>query len=158
MSIVIDLSTARDLLVRVVKEFGYSHIAKDPRGGVTGCIYVTDSTDLFLTPVCIVGVLFARIGIARALIVPGGGDQYGACNFGEGLWDRAEEMGVEFTGEAKEFLRDVQKGQDNDEAWGYALAKAVEKREDAKVRTTREAYEASVTESERILASLPQRV
>lgn len=135
----VDLDRAIHLIMAVVKNFGPDHLAgtkgNRKNEGVPGCIYVTSEDDGYtLVPVCIVGQVFANLGILRALVMvdgvtdpheistPGEGiKQFAACTPHAVLWERAAQHGVTFTHEAQEFLRDVQSAQDGGDSWGLAM-------------------------------------
>src|SRR5689334_9840887 len=133
----IDFRTALALLVAVVKEFGPDH---RPGAESGGCSYFvrTEERDTWgdvvgshidpvnLKTVCLVGKVFDRLGIARALLTDSGADQYGACSLGEPMWHNAEAMGVTFDRDAMRFLRHAQAEQDSGTAWGLAVSNAVE--------------------------------
>lgn len=147
----IDLRTAHALLSQIVQSKGRDYTATSPDGD-TSCIY-GNVVDGVLVPVCIVGHLFAKLGVLGVLMR---GDDYlalmlgvsktpfpmqhGACSIdADHLWSDAKAAGLEFSLEAKQFLRYAQNWQDESEAvcfngdhvlsdntWGGALDFAVE--------------------------------
>lgn len=132
----IDFQTAARILVNITKEFGADHRAGKP-GSNDGCTYFvrdertsawgenTKYIDLHnLRPVCIVGQVFHRLGILRALLA-NDGDQHSACTMDSVIWANAEAMGVTFTEEAKTLFRKAQYRQDNGETWADAVKGAV---------------------------------
>lgn len=130
----VTIDKAVTMLIAVVKEFGKDHTARGSASG--GCQYVvTPSPTLPLVPVCIIGQVFANLGILRAMLTDNGNDQFGACSLDSPIWHNAEEMGVTFTDDARHFLRCAQNYQDSPskggQAWGgalsYALAEAQER-------------------------------
>lgn len=140
------------LLVNIVKAFGPDHSATDPTGVATndgGCTYFSHNKPspftpgVFtgvdydnLVPVCIVGQVFSRLGILRALVRPGGDTQYSTCDVTSAMWDNAAQMGVTFTEDARALLRAVQMRQDtNSTPWGQALTAAVKATQEEAVAT-----------------------
>lgn len=136
----VTLSDAVSITARIVRDFGPTH-APQGRSGAPGCNYTTvglnaerPNEDLTkpLVAVCIVGQVFAHLGILRAVFSTMGGE-YSTCVPTAGLWTNASIMGVEFTEEARQFLRDAQEVQDAGVAWGEALTKAFERAQDRAV-------------------------
>jgi hypothetical protein len=128
----IDFKTAVTILAGVVKEFGTDHVAG---GDGKVCSYfdfnsATNGVDLLnLKTSCIVGQVFGRLGIARALVRDAtsteGVDQYSACVAASDLWDNAETMGVYFDTSARRVLLSAQRQQDRGREWGHAVTEAV---------------------------------
>lgn len=115
----------------LVKRFGADHEAMRP-DGQPGCVYAVFQNGS-LVPVCIVGQVFADLGILRAVLgavtlndmlkadpddLP---SQSGACSLNDGMWSRAHDMGVLFTNEAREYLRVVQSVQDGQPVTEFGL-------------------------------------
>lgn len=130
----VDFNRAVSILVAIVKDFGPLYAAPS---GDAGCTYFVQDTKENawggshkfinvdnLRPVCIVGQVFSRLGIMRALL-SGDGDQYSTCQPDALLWANAEEMGVDFTEEARSLFRQAQYKQDNGQTWRDAVTEAV---------------------------------
>jgi hypothetical protein len=126
----IDLRTAFLGLVNVVQRFGDGHKPEGRTGGI-GCTYVSEdhngAPSFPLTAVCIVGQYLSDLGVLRATLVETGDDQYGACTPDSVVWANAESMGVEFSDDAKEFLRLAQSEQDAGHTWGDSVRTALSK-------------------------------
>jgi hypothetical protein len=131
----IDFATALRILVSIVQDFGPLHSAGE---GDSGCTYfLKDSkANLYggfdtvidvhnLRPVCIVGQVFSRLGIMRALLTSTG-DQYSTCQVGSDIWINADEMGVTFSEQAQTLLRAAQYNQDSGKTWREAVTIAAE--------------------------------
>lgn len=130
----IGLKEAILLIAGIVEDFGADHMAA---GGDGGCSYTVERQEAdVLTPLCIVGVLFSRLGILRAVFTPNG--QEGACTSGMVMWANAAHMGVTFTDEAQQFLYLVQQEQDRPSGWGSALRTAVASTREAVIQKARE--------------------
>lgn len=140
----ISFRDALSILVSIVKQFGADYVPKTDEGG-TGCIYVEvhDATDAWgystkhvdpfnLVPVCIVGQVFSRLGILRAVLTSEK-VQDTACNLGQQMWDNADAMGVTFTEDAQRLLRLAQSRQDSGIGWQEAVEGAVTALQDEKV-------------------------
>jgi len=111
-------------------------VARDPEkvaqapGGGQGCIYMHVDGHT-LTPVCIVGQMFADLGLLRLLrLDPSNlteyGDQFGACSVKGEFWTGLAEYGITADEDAQNFLREVQYKQDGGATWGDALAGTIE--------------------------------
>lgn len=94
----------------------------------TMCIYAKQ-VGAVLTPVCIMGQMFANIGLLRLLMVnpsdldsPSNPD---SCAVATGFWTRLAEFGITATPEAQQFCHDVQRQQDEGTAWGQAFTDGV---------------------------------
>jgi hypothetical protein len=116
--------------IRTIVERNPEHVAKAPNGG-QGCIYMVKSDNGFLTPVCIVGQMFADLGLLRLLLLDPSnlseyGDQYGACAVKGEFWDGLGAFGITADEDAQEFLREVQYNQDSGSTWGDSLATTIE--------------------------------
>jgi len=127
----IDVAAAREEITKVVERFGANHRANLP-GSQSGCVY-SKMVDGVLTPVCIVGQVFANWGLLGLLLVdfrepvdPDTGDlsQFGTCILGEPMWERLRALGVKVTDDAVHFFRDAQSAQDAGYTWGFSLAYA----------------------------------
>lgn len=118
----IGLRDAVLLITGIVAAFGPTHKATSEHGSCTYTVEQDHNADT-LTAVCIVGVLFSRLGILRALFTPYG--QEGSCFRAATLWANAAAMGVTFDTDAREFLRDAQSAQDSGKTWGEALNEAL---------------------------------
>lgn len=98
--------------------------------GKVGCVYAEQNGHV-LTPVCIVGQMFADLGLLRLLLilpsdVNGYSDQHGTCStYGE-FWNSLAEFGITADEDAKHFMREVQSKQDSGFTWGDALSGAVQ--------------------------------
>jgi hypothetical protein len=132
----LDADDALRLLAAVVTEHGTTYRANDGNNGQGGACYLaaniesgwsqTHDTEN-LVAVCIVGKVFARLGILRALIGESG-DQFGTCapeGDGPNIFGNAEAMGVTFSIDAQRVLRAAQEEQDGGETWGRALTAAI---------------------------------
>jgi hypothetical protein len=116
----ITLLMAFDLISGIVERFGPDHIAG--ANGTQGCIYASqnDRTGV-LTPVCIVGQMFADLGILRTLVTTS--ETGGVCNLG-GIFNLADDLarfGVTFDTHVLSFLSALQGEQDSGSTWGKAL-------------------------------------
>lgn len=141
-------------LRNIVNDFGPEHRAADSNGG-SGCIY-TNVVNGALVPVCIVGQFFAREGLLRALLhnpesmlsqaaMDSSPDQYGACEFGDSLWDRLATFGITADEDAIKFLRQVQYQQDNGaREWGPSLEKGIENFRNEKVRNMEDEHRSAL--------------
>lgn len=110
--------------LRTIVDRNPDHVAKAPGGG-QGCIYMHVDGHV-LTPVCIVGQMFADLGLLRLLrINPNDlseyGDQFGACSVKGEMWEALAEYGITADEDAQVFLREVQYKQDSGLSWGDAL-------------------------------------
>lgn len=127
----ITLTDAVTILTNVVKDHGADHAPLGNKGA-PGCNYTTaglnhdnmdDNPTKRLVPVCIVGQVFAYLGILRA-VFQATGSEFSTCGLGSTIWVNAETMGVTFTKDAQVFLRSAQQEQDSGRAWGVALTTA----------------------------------
>jgi hypothetical protein len=122
-AVIYTLSDAIRHIGNLVKRFGADHEAARP-DGQPGCVYAVFQNGS-LVPVCIVGQVFADLGILRAVTSSGitlnemlnaAADdlptQGGACALQDAIWSNAHDMGVLFTNDAREYLRVVQSVQD----------------------------------------------
>lgn len=118
-------------LAQVVAHLG--RIAKnDPdRIGTSadgGCVYATNDNGV-LTPVCIVGQMFADLGLLRLLTFDPSDLNYpnmlGACSVGGDFWGTIAKYGITADSDAQEFMHSVQRKQDDRLTWGEAYDLAV---------------------------------
>lgn len=111
--------------IKTIVDRDPDHVAKSPSGGA-GCMY-TSINGHVLTPVCIVGQMFADLGLLRLLlttpnVLTADADQHGACSIGGDFWNSLDNFGITADDDAKEFLREVQSKQDSGYTWGDAYA------------------------------------
>lgn len=94
------------------------------------CVYA-DSDDGMLTPVCIIGQMFANLGLLRLLLTDPNELFYpnmlGACGIDSDFWSYLARYGVTADLDAKEFAHSVQRTQDDGIPWGEAFNNAVTK-------------------------------
>lgn len=102
--------------------------------GGGGCVYgyVNEGA---LIPVCIVGQMFADLGLLRLLMTsPSELDWANAmsttCGTSSGFWDTMNEFGISADEDAATFMFSVQQRQDAGDTWGAAFDKAVRKYRD----------------------------
>lgn len=94
------------------------------------CIYATVNGHV-VTPVCIVGQMFADLGLLRLLIthpndLSWGESRASSCGFGSLLWEKLAPFGITADEDAARFMRLVQQRQDGGEPWGDSFDGAVE--------------------------------
>lgn len=94
------------------------------------CIYATVDGHT-VTPVCIVGQMFADLGLLRLLLshpndLTWGESRASSCGLGAVLWETLAPFGVTADDDAASFMRLVQSRQDGGEPWGQAFDSAVE--------------------------------
>lgn len=98
-----------------------------------GCVYATIK-DGALVPICIIGQMFADMGLLRLLLTnPNDIEEshytpsnLSSCGVGYGFWDTMAEFGINVDKDAQEFAHSVQSKQDLGTAWGAAFDTAVE--------------------------------
>ena len=116
----ITLDFAIQAMLNIVERFGPDHAATAPNGSEATCVYAVNNNGV-LTPVCIVGQMFADMGILRLLLEnPLDPDAAQWCNLGgagEGWAETLAARGVEVTPEARMFLSDAQSRQDGGATW-----------------------------------------
>lgn len=133
--ITVSLMQAVALIKAVVDRFPSDHQGNSDGSGA--CVYI-DTYDeetgaqgnlhplRRLVPVCIVGQVFADLGILRAMLQSDGYSQFGGCNpngeDGMAIFANASAMGVEFSEDAQWFLTNVQSEQDAGTPWPEAFA------------------------------------
>jgi hypothetical protein len=132
--ITVSLMQAVSLIKAVVDRFPSDHQGNTDGSG--SCVYIDtydeatgdrhdDNPLRRLSPVCIVGQVFADLGILRAMLQANGIDQFGSCNpngeDGMAIFANAEQMGVSFTEDAQWFLTNVQSEQDAGTPWPQAF-------------------------------------
>jgi len=117
-------------LLRTIAQRDPERIGREEDGA--GCTYATFK-DGALTPICIVGQMFADLGLLRLLLYDSSDlnstyhpSQYGACSVGFGFWDNLTAYGITAEHEAQVFMRDLQAKQDEGKTWGVAFAETVE--------------------------------
>lgn len=124
-----------DLVKGIIADFGEDHVG---HGGVNGCYYASEVNGV-LTPSCIVGQVFHRLGLLRVLIGETG--ETGACgmatdisevytNFGAwhaGVAARLASFGITVDEDASVFLGHFQARQDVSTPWGLAFEQAAQK-------------------------------
>jgi hypothetical protein len=137
----ISLEDAIDGLLAVVRKFGADHIAA-PGGDSSGCKYTDTDEFGYITPVCIVGQFFARMGFLGVVFSTGG--EYGTCALDGSLWSNVESHGIYVADDAKAFLRAAQSEQDNGMSWGKALNVALVAAQDKAVEEFKENHAAFV--------------
>lgn len=118
-------------MLRLISQRDPERVGREDEGA--GCTYASVK-DGALYPICIVGQMFADLGLLRLLltdpsdIVDAGyaPSNLGACTTNFGFWESLAKHGVTADEDAKEFMRDVQMKQDEGERWGEAYTMAVE--------------------------------
>lgn len=115
--------------IRTIAERDPENVARKSDGSV-GCVYMEQNGHI-MTPVCIVGQMFADLGLLRLLSerpsdLSGYTDGLGACSVQGAFWDALSNYGVTADEDAQRFLREVQYKQDGGSAWGAAYAEVVE--------------------------------
>jgi hypothetical protein len=102
------------------------------KSGDAGCVYGYVEKGV-LTPVCIVGQMFADLGLLRLLLTDPSDLSYGyatpnlgACAVSGDFWGYLAAFGITADEDAKAFMHSVQRRQDDDSTWGEAFADAVE--------------------------------
>src|SRR6478752_3164201 len=129
LSIHIDLRTARELLLAAVSQKGADFVAESYDGV---CIYAARDEHGALTPQCIVGQVFANLGLLGLLVSNGAHivsgtvpEQSSACHVGSYVWENLSDAGVHVTPEAQALFRGAQSKQDRHVPWGEAVEAAV---------------------------------
>lgn len=127
--------TLRDVvgMLRTIADREPERIGKSETGG---CVYAVYK-DGVLVPVCIIGQMFADLGLLRLLLNEPNdlGTGYAACmsscSVGYGFWSTlADEYGITVDTDAQAFAHSVQRKQDENDTWGEAFAKAVQEYRD----------------------------
>lgn len=121
-------------MLRTIADREPERIGKSDTGG---CVYGVVKEDV-LTPVCIVGQMFADLGLLRLLLNnPSdlhngvyGTENLGACAISADFWPELAKFGITADDDAKEFMHSVQRRQDDDDNWGEAFALAVQEYRD----------------------------
>lgn len=98
--------------------------------GEAGCVYGYITGDKVLTPVCIVGQMFADLGLLRLLMSEPNELVYTSaitttCGTSSGFWERVGKFGISADEDAIEFMFNVQRSQDAGLPWGEAFDGAV---------------------------------
>jgi hypothetical protein len=118
------------MLRSIVERFGPDHVGLLNPGEGNGCAYVSGAENYRLIPSCIIGQLFADLGLLRLLLDAQGSipdDQVMACNLGPlgtDVWEALSEF-VTADEDAKNLIGRVQGKQDAGDGWGDALDAAV---------------------------------
>lgn len=104
------------------------------QGDGGSCIYATVNGHV-VTPVCIVGQMFADLGLLRLLLhspneMSWGESAASSCGFGAVLWETLAPFGITADEDAARFMRLVQSRQDGGEPWGQAFDGAVQDHRD----------------------------
>jgi len=95
------------------------------------CIYGIIESGV-LVPVCIVGQMFADLGLLRLMlnspseIESWNTEMQGACNVGGHFWEALATYGITADEDAQKFAHMVQSRQDDGVTWGEAFASTVE--------------------------------
>jgi hypothetical protein len=132
----ITLAMALAGLRSVVDRIGEHHVGT--MGDGRGCAYVENVDGVRLVPSCIVGQLFADLGVLRALVISSDASFSGCQIPGSDLRNEggmspelrkrlAEESGITMSDEAFTFLQTAQFEQDNEYAWGVAVERAAQR-------------------------------
>lgn len=125
--------------------------------GTTGCIYMERDGHI-VTPVCIVGQMFADLGLLRLLALnpsdlSDDADQHTACTVGGEFWTALETYGITADEDAASFMRSVQYKQDGGSTWSEAFDSIVQEFRDE--RTARLDDEQEALDAKRVaLANL----
>jgi hypothetical protein len=117
-------------MLRIIAEREPERVGKS---GSAGCVYGFIDKGV-LTPVCIVGQMFADLGLLRLLLVSPsdltdgsyGTANLSACSIGSGFWEDLSRFGITADEDAKAFMHSVQRKQDDDYVWGEAFNAAVQ--------------------------------
>ena len=117
-------------MLRTIADREPERIGKSDTGG---CVYGFVEKGV-LVPVCIVGQMFADLGLLRLLLNnPSdlhngeyGTQNLGACALAADFWPELAKYGITADEDAKEFMHTVQRRQDDDDNWGEAFAFAVQ--------------------------------
>lgn len=131
-------------MLRTIAQANPERVGRDDSDGGVGCTYAAVSNGA-LVPVCIVGQMFANLGLLRLLLIDPSHivsdgytpSQHGACSIEGGLWDSLAENGITADLDAQTFMRAVQQRQDEGTPWGIAYDESVQEYRDeqeAKVR------------------------
>lgn len=130
-------------MLRTLSEREPERVGKSETGG---CVYGVIEKGV-LIPVCIVGQMFADLGLLRLLLNnPSdlhsgeyGTQNLGACALSADFWPELAKFGITADDDAKEFMHSVQRRQDDDHSWGTAFSEAVQEHRDEQERvlTTR---------------------
>lgn len=104
-----------------------------------GCVYgfITEGA---LVPVCIVGQMFADLGLLRLLMNHPSDMEYASamsttCGMSSSFWQVLGKYGITADDDAKTFMFDVQRHQDAGHTWGVAFANGVQEYRDAQQST-----------------------
>jgi hypothetical protein len=126
-TITIDRDNAADLLIQAVERRGYDHTPA-PSGDSSGCTYIANVHPLgFLVAVCLIGEVFAGLGVLRALTRDGGRTQFGACDpYDAEFWNNAEDYGIYVEQDARDLFYSAQRKQDSGKSWGVAVTRSIE--------------------------------
>lgn len=111
-------------------------VARDPeaiartKDGSVGCLYAEQEGHV-LHAVCIIGQMFADLGLLRLLLtdpsdVRGYSDLHGTCSVHADFWPALAKFGITADEDAMEFMRSVQQKQDGGSTWGDALTSTVD--------------------------------
>jgi len=119
----------RARLVNIRNRFGADYVPENPESDNT-CTYAV-VVDGVLTPVCLIGQMFADMGLLGLLVRDltdaqdtGHISQEGACDTGGAVWQALAKVGIETDPEAQKYARSAQYGQDNGLTWGQSIAYA----------------------------------
>lgn len=143
LSLHLTLPTVVNML-RNIAQGDPERIGRDDSDGGVGCTYASIKNGA-LVPVCIVGQMFANLGLLRLLLIdPSRLDhegytpsQHGACSIEGEMWASLAENGVTADRDAQTFMRAVQARQDEGQPWGEAYEASVNEyraEQEAKVR------------------------
>ena len=113
--------------IKVIVDRDPDKVAKGPNGG-SGCMYMVRKGHV-LTPVCIVGQMFADMGLLRLLLTDPSNltdenDQFGSCSLNSDMWNGLAKFGVTADKDAQEWLYNVQRKQDSGSSWSDAFNEA----------------------------------